>query len=81
MHSVIAVIIQHGAVVKEMKFPCFAKVDETACRSGVFNRGTAVVLHNWSQTYFVDEIEMCVKQKYNIKLTLTSAHVKKQQFR
>lgn len=37
MHSVIAVIIQHGAVVKEMKFLCFAKADETTCRSGVFN--------------------------------------------
>ncbi len=46
MHSVIAVIIQHGAVVKEMTFLiCFAKADETTCRSEVFNRGSAKVLH------------------------------------
>lgn len=48
-HSVIAVIIQHGAVVKEMKFLiCFAKADETTCRSGVFKGKFEKVLQGFS---------------------------------
>lgn len=57
MHSVIAVIIQHGAVVKEMKFLIyFATADET---SGVFNTQSYCrhpQINVWSHTYFVDKI-------------------------